>query len=246
MYNRGLTLQGKDRKLVTASLINLQAEKRFVLGKKVKTLRKAGWTPVHLFGPGIESQALQVETPHLHRVLTESGRNRPISLTVSTDSDQILVFVKDIQFHPLTSIPIHVDLIRVSISENTRVNIPLLITGEAPAVTRLGGRISLELETILVECPPLETPESISVDVSSLATFESSIRAADLSTPPGITIVTDGEQLIARALPSVTTETSSLEPVQGSNAGAEAQEILSNNENLTETPNPPEEEAGNS
>ena len=246
MYNRGLTLQDKDRKLVTASLIKLQAENRIVLGKKVKTLRKAGWTPVHLFGPGIESQSLQVETPHLHKVLTESGRSRPIALTVSTDSAQIIVFVKDIQFHPLTSIPIHVDFIRVSISENTRVNIPLLITGEAPAVTELGGTISLELETILVECPPLETPESISIDVSLLTTFESSIRAGDIATPPGITIVTEGDQLIARALPPATTETSSLEPVQESVEGAEAQETPSNDENLIENPNLAEEEAENS
>ena len=246
MYNYGLKLQGKDRKLVTASLIKLQAEKRFILGKKVKTLRKTGWTPVHLFGPGIESQALQVETPHLHKVLTESGRNRPISLTVGTDSDQVIVFVKDIQFHPLTSVPIHVDLIRVSISENTRVNIPLLITGDAPAVTELGGTISLELETILVECPPLETPESISVDISSLSTFESTIRAADISTPPGITIVTDGDQLIARALAPVTMETSSLDPAQEAEKVAETEETLSNNESLIESPDPSEEEAGNS
>ena len=227
--------------MASASLIHLNAKERSILGKKVKLLRAEGWTPVHLFGPGIDSQALQVETSHLHKVLTESGRSRPISLSINPDSDQIIVFVKDIQFHPLTSIPIHVDFIKVNISETTKVNIPLLLTGESFAISNLGGTINLEMETILVECPPLGTPNSISVDVSSLQSFEDSIRASDLVVPPDVTILTDREQLIARVSPPAITDDSSTETVAQVAEGTQEQEAVSINTDLTEEPTNPEE-----
>lgn len=208
--------------MVTATTIALQAEPRSILGKKVKTLRRKGWTPVHMYGPDIESQSLQVETEHLHKVLTQSGRSRPIALNIKTNPDQAIVFVKDIQFHPLTSLPIHVDLIKVNVLENTQINVPLSIIGEAPAVRDLGGRINLEIETVLVECPPLQTPESITVDVSSLKTFEDSIRVSDLKIPVGVSILTDSGQLLAR----VTSPTT-----QGTTPFGEATEYRQEEEN---------------
>ena len=52
--------------------IKLAVTKREVLGKKVRFLRRQGVTPVHLFGHGIESLALQCDTAQLQRVSKES------------------------------------------------------------------------------------------------------------------------------------------------------------------------------
>ena len=51
--------------------IELSAAKRDLLGKKVRFLRRQGITPVHVFGHGIESLALQCDTTNLQRILTQ-------------------------------------------------------------------------------------------------------------------------------------------------------------------------------
>ena len=63
--------------------IELNVTKREVLGKKVRFLRRQGVTPVHLFGHGVESEALQCATAKLQRVLAEAGKTRLIGLKLS-------------------------------------------------------------------------------------------------------------------------------------------------------------------
>ena len=93
-----------------ADTLTLTLEPRTVLGKKVKSLRKAGIIPVHIYGQGIESQALQCEGKTLYRVLAQAGMNTPISLTLPGQKDQRLTFVREIQWDPLRGDMLHVDL----------------------------------------------------------------------------------------------------------------------------------------
>ncbi|MFC1862238.1 50S ribosomal protein L25, partial [Chloroflexota bacterium] len=67
--------------------IELEAAKREILGKKVRFLRRQGITPVHLFGHGIESLALQCDTAKLHRVLVGAGKTRLISIKVGNEKE---------------------------------------------------------------------------------------------------------------------------------------------------------------
>ena len=60
--------------------IELKVNKREVLGKKVRFLRRKGITPVHLFGHGIDSEALQCDTDTLKSVLAEAGHTGLINL----------------------------------------------------------------------------------------------------------------------------------------------------------------------
>ena len=58
----------------------LKATKRHIEGKKVKQLRHQGVTPAHLFGPGVESLAIQCDTPALTNVLVDAGHTQLVSL----------------------------------------------------------------------------------------------------------------------------------------------------------------------
>ena len=190
---------------MATEVATLPVQPRTVLGKKVSKLRRAGLTPVHMYGSGGEPQALQVDTQVLRRVLTHAGHNRPIEVVTEGSAVRSLTFVREIQFHPLTLEVLHVDLFRVDADITTTVDVPLELEGDSQAV-RLGGSLIQNLYTVQVEARPLDVPGSIAVDVSVLNNFDKSIRVADITVPDGVTVLTDGEQMVAHVAAPVGAE----------------------------------------
>ena len=181
---------------MSTQVATLSVQPRTVLGKKVSNLRRQGITPIHIYGAGQEPQALQVDSLILRRVLTHIGRNRPVEVMTEGSSDRSLAFVREIQFHPLTLDVLHVDFFRVDAAATTTIDVPLELAGDSPA-THLGGSLIQNLHTVTVEARPLDVPGSIQVDVSVLDNFDKVVRVSDLTAPEGVTILTDGEQMIA-------------------------------------------------
>ena len=190
---------------MTTQVATLSVQQRTVLGKKVSQLRRQGLTPVHLYGAGGEPAALQVDSLALRRVLSHVGHNRPVEVVTEGTSDRSLAFVREIQFHPLTLDVLHVDLFRVDAGLTTTVEVPVELVGDSNAV-HLGGSLIQNIHTVNVEARPLDVPGSIEVDVSVLNDFEKSIRVADLVVPEGVTVLTDGEQMVAHVAAPVGAE----------------------------------------
>lgn len=195
---------------MTTQVATLDVQPRTVLGKKVSQLRRQGITPVHLYGSGQEPKALQVDSLALRRVLTHVGHNRPIEVVTEGTGDRSLAFVREIQFHPLTLDVLHVDFFRVDVTSTTILDVPLEIEGDSDAVHR-GGSLIQNVHTVTVEARPLDVPSSILVNVSVLTDFDQSVRVADLSAPEGVTILTDGEQMVAHVAAPVGVETGEAE-----------------------------------
>ena len=178
--------------------ISLEATPRDVLGKKVSVLRRSGMTPIHLYGKGIDSRALQADSVTVNKVVSQVGQNIPLQLKVSDTNEQALVFVREVQRHAVTNQILHIDFYRVDATERLRGEIPVVLTGEAPAVRVHRGILMQTLHTLAVECLPMDTPERIEVDISLLEALDQGIRVSDLATDPAITILTDPEELIVR------------------------------------------------
>ena len=124
--------------------IELNASNREVLGKKVRRLRRQGITPVHLFGHGIESTALQCDATKLKQVLAKAGQTRLISLKLDNEKRPRTVVVRTVQTEPLTGGSLHVDFFQVEAAEKVKVEIPVVLVGEAPALDlRAGVTISV-------------------------------------------------------------------------------------------------------
>jgi len=183
---------------LVSQMTTLQAQQRQVLGKKVKTLRKAGITPIHLYGPDFESQALQADAATLRRVLVHVGRNRPVSVQVDGSAQPNICFVRDIKFSPLTVEVQHVDFLRVDVTQKLEFQVPVHIVNDAPAV-RKGGILVQPVRELTLESLPLEAPAAIEVDISVLEDVGMSIRARDLKLPPGVTLVSDPDQVVIQA-----------------------------------------------
>jgi large subunit ribosomal protein L25 len=178
--------------------IELHAAKRDVLGKKVRFLRRQGITPVHVFGHGIESLALQCDTTSLQRVLDRSGQTRLINLKIDDEMSPRTVMAREVQQDILKGSLLHVDFYQVKMTEAIEVDVPIVLVGEAPALKEKENMLAQELNTLSIECLPANIPDSIEVDVSSLTEPDEAIRVRDIIPGEGITILNDPEVMLVR------------------------------------------------
>ena len=182
--------------------IELTVRPRMVTGKKVAALRHQGIVPLHLYGRGVEPLTLQGDTRTIQRIVVQAGKNVLISLKIEGDQgNQNVAFIREVQRHPVTGKLLHVDFLRNDVREKIETDVPLALVGDAPAVRTLSGILFQGMYTLRIECLPMDIPETIQVDVSTLDNFERSIRVKDLSVSSAITILSDPEELVTKVNP---------------------------------------------
>ncbi len=216
--------------------IPLTAQKRTVIGRKVKQLRKEGIIPAHVFGHKVKTIHVQVKAGEFHKVFEKAGETGIISLSV--DSEKKPVLVRGIQVHPVTDEPLHIDFYQVNLSEKVKVNVPLEITGEAPAVEKKIGLLLTPVSEIEVEALPADLPENIQVDITKLENIGDEIRVKDLKIDRSKIEVQAEEDLVVASIGElVTKEMEALE------AEVEAEQAEAAAEAAAEAPAEGEEKA---
>jgi len=178
--------------------LKLEADKRDILGKKTRFLRREGITPAHLFGHGLESQALQCDTAKLNKLIARAGRTRLVSLGVKGDKEPRSVFIREIQRDPRTGELLHVDLFQVRKAEKIKVDVPIILVGEAPIMKTKGYTLIHSLTSLSIECLPDKLPPQIEVDLSPLEEVGQAIHVSDITLSPDITLHTDLEQMVVK------------------------------------------------
>jgi large subunit ribosomal protein L25 len=180
------------------SNFELSAEPRSIVGKKVRFLRRQGIVPGNVYGHAA-SAAIQLAARDVEQTIHRAGRTNLISLAVKGEQPTT-VLMKTWQRHPYKGDVLHVDFYRVSMTETLRMDVPIRLTGEAPAVKSAGGTPFQTQATLSVECLPGDIPEAIEVDISGLDEIDASIFVRDLTAPTGVTILTDGDEMIVRIM----------------------------------------------
>jgi len=178
--------------------IELKVTNREILGKKVKHLRRQGITPVHLFGHGIESLALQCDTNQLERVLAQAGQTGLISLKIDRKKKLRAVVVREFDRDWRRGQLLHVDFYQVKMGEKIKLEVPVVLVGEAPALKSKANMLEHELGTLTVECFPAKIPTSIEVDISSFTEPGQAIRVKDIALGEDITILNDPELVVVK------------------------------------------------
>ena len=178
--------------------LTLQATNRSILGKKTRFLRRQSITPVHLFGHGLSSLALQCDTAKLQRIIAQAGMTRLISFEIEGDKRPRAVFIREIQRDELTGQPLHVDFYQVKKTEKIRVDVPIVLVGEAPAMKERGRSLTQGVTSLSIECLPDRLPPQIEVDLSHLEEVGQSIYVRDILISPDITVSTDPDQLVVK------------------------------------------------
>ncbi len=178
--------------------LTLPATDRNILGKKTRFLRRQGITPVHLFGHGLESQALQCDTPKLQRIIAQGGMTRLISLEIEGDKQPRPVFIREIQRDEIGGQLLHVDFYQVKKTEKIKVDIPIVLDGVAPAMKEKGRILTHGVTSLSIECLPGAVPPQIEVDLSHLEGVDQAIYVRDIILRPDITVTTTPDQLVVK------------------------------------------------
>jgi len=178
--------------------IELKVTNREILGKKVRFLRRQGITPIHIFGHGIKSLAVQCDTAELKRVMAEAGKTRLINLKLASEKRPRTAVIREVQIEPRTGQSLHVDFYQVKMEEKVKVEVPIVLVGEAPALKSKDNMLLHELNTLEIDCLPGKIPNSIELDITSLTEPEQAIRVEDIELDKEITVLNDPEQIVVK------------------------------------------------
>lgn len=194
--------------------MELRASKRQVLGKQVRALRRTGIVPAHLFGRGVESIPLQVEAAALQKILSGAVTSRLVSLVVEGDSEPRNVLVKEVQRDCMGDHIVHVDFCQVKMTDKIKVEVPVVVVGDSPAVKGKLGVLMQAMRFLPVECLPAEIPQSVQVDVSGLVKLDDGIYVRDLKLKDGINILADVDELVVKVSAIKVVKEEAVKPVE--------------------------------
>ena len=183
---------------MTTEAVSLELDPRELLGKKVKRLRREGIIPVHLYGQGVESRALQCNAPKLIQVLSRAGGNTPITITISGEGGSQLAFAREIQWDPRRDDLTHVDFLVAEATRLVSAQVPIVLIGESSGARSSGGTVMQQLRTVDVEALPLEMPAQVEVDLAVLTEAAGVIRAGDLAFASNVNLLTDPDEVVVR------------------------------------------------
>lgn len=179
--------------------LKLKAEERKVLGRKIKKLRREGTLPGNLFGKKIKSVSLQLPMADFEKVYKEAGETGLIDLEVGGSVHPVLIH--HLQISPVTGVYLHADFHEVSLTEKTTAKVPVVLSGEAPAIVQSLGVLINPISEIEVEALPQDLPESIIVDISKLEAVDQAITIADLKLDSKVTVKVAPEEIVVKIGP---------------------------------------------
>ena len=176
----------------------LKVQKRTLIGKRVKTLRKNGQLPAVLYGAGIDSMPISLDGREASRLLSRASSSTLIELDFEDESHSVLV--RGVQRDVIRGDYVHVDFLKVALDETIRAQVPIELVGEPPAAEEAGVVLLTGVSQVEVEALPAALPDRITVNLEILENLEDSISVADLFAGEGVTILTEPDELIARPI----------------------------------------------
>jgi large subunit ribosomal protein L25 len=178
--------------------IELKAKTR-QLKDNIRKFRKQDTIPAVLYGHKVENQNLFLNLGEFEKAFRKAGESTIIELEV--DGKNYPVLIHDVQYHALTSRPIHADFFAVNMTEKLKAKVALEFIGESKAVKTAGGVLVKSLNEVEVECLPSDLPHNIEVDISKLENFSDAIHIKDLNLGNKVHILGNPEDVIAKVQP---------------------------------------------
>ncbi|MFW6306436.1 MAG: 50S ribosomal protein L25 [Bacillota bacterium] len=172
---------------------SLKAKVRTESGKGVaRKLRSNGMIPGVIYGKTRKPESLILDPQDLKH---KTGGNAIFDLEIEGENvEKETAMIKEIQKDVITGELKHIDFQHISMDEKIVVSVLLNLVGDAPGV-KDGGIVQQLMREIDIESLPLEIPEQIDVDISTLE-IGSSISVGDLEVDEDIDIITPAEEVI--------------------------------------------------
>ena len=181
----------------------LSAETRERAGKGAsRALRREGRVPAVVYGNNEEPLSIHVEEKVLVKMLsTGHFMNSVVMIDVGGTATRTLP--KDVQFHPVTDRPVHVDFFRIGEHSEVHVNVPIVFTNEERSRgLKRGGVLNAVRHELELICDAAEIPDQVEIDLAGLDIGDS-LHISQVKLPQGTrSAITDRDFTIATIVPS--------------------------------------------
>ena len=173
---------------------SIVAEKRDILGKKVRNLRKQGFLPAVVYGGGKSAEPITIKESEFLKLWKSAGESTVVELDIGKEKKNVLIH--DVDIDPIKDNPTHVDFYVVDMTKKIHVDVALEFIGESDAV-KIGGILVKVLHSLKVEALPKDLPHSISIDISRLKAAGDSIMVKDVKIPKEVKVSDNPEETVA-------------------------------------------------
>jgi len=161
-----------------------------------RAARNAGKIPGILYGGDRGPVAIAVNQNEFRKALY-TGKLMGHLVTLKYGKESQPVIAKDIQFHPVTDVPVHFDLFRVDAHADIKINVPVHFANQdaSPGLKR-GGTLNIAFHELEVLVAADHIPEEIVVDLTG-KNIGDTVHVSDLKLPKGASATADGSVVVA-------------------------------------------------
>jgi large subunit ribosomal protein L25 len=148
-------------------ILKMEAEQRTTERKSDLTqLRKSGFIPAVLYGPGTEPIKISLEKAAFMK-LYKKGLNEIAFYEIRIAGKEYHTLVKERQIHPVSREILHVDFVVIPAHQLMDIDVPIKFVGTANGIKE-GGIMDIVRRTLKIQCLPEDVPDDIEVDISNL------------------------------------------------------------------------------
>ncbi len=207
-------------------VVSIAAEAKEGAGKgAARAARRAGRVPAVIYGAKKTPMMISLDPQDLDRAIKGGGFFATLyDIKVNGTSERVLA--RDLQLHPVSDRPLHIDFLRVSAASEVTVQVPCVFINEeeSPGMRR-GGVLNVVRYELELSCRADAIPQQIEIDLTGLE-INDSIHISQITLPEGVQpTITDRDFTIASvAAPSVVREEAAAEAEAA--AGAEEEEAF--------------------
>ncbi len=184
--------------------IQLEAQKRTIKGKEVAVLRKEGLIPGAIFGIN-GNLDISLDKLVFLKTFEKSQYTSIIEMKLKDKVHNVLT--SDIQVHPVTNEVLNVTFHEVSLDKFVNTDVPIVLIGEAPAIKTYNGILVHSIQEIEIEALPMNIPQSIDIDITTLKEIGDSILVKDIVLPEGVELVSKEEDALDIAIVTISPPT---------------------------------------
>lgn len=200
-----------------AEVTMMSADVRERAGKgEARAQRRMGRVPAVIYGNKQTPISIALDGRQLARQLANPGFFTSV-IEIEVDSGKHQVLARDVQFHPVTDRPLHVDFLRFDENTKITVDVPVVFANEedSPGL-KYGGVLNIVRREVELLCSPLNIPQELRFDLTGLEVGDT-IHISAVALPDGVTpTVTDRDFTVATiAAPTVLTAAEEAGEVEG-------------------------------
>ena len=174
----------------------ITAETRKVIGKKNRALRREGYVPAVVYGPGSQPMSVQFPYRAIETTLMRAGGTNLIDIEI--EGVKYPSLAREVQRDVVRGDILHVDFLAVDPNQRIRVEVPIVMEGRSPVVAAREGILIAGRSSLTLEVYPTDIRDRIVIDLTTLTELGAEVLVGDLAFGENVTVHSDPNEMLAK------------------------------------------------